>query len=184
MDKAEQIRRGLRDLMNPTGGSGKYQTMLAQVVSVDQAAGTCVVDDDGTQITDVQLRPVVNNKESVTIYPKVGCYVLAIGIENTNFWMVVAADEMDKFTAKIGNNQMLMDSGKIKLTSGTQIIEMDGDKYAISKGAEDLKKLMSDLLDGILAMKFTTNTGVTINLVNALTFSDIKTRFNAFLKSL
>ena len=41
---------------------------------------------------------------------------------------------------------------------------------------------MADLLKAIKAMKFTTNTGSTIQLVNLQDFIDVETRFNQFLK--
>ena len=53
---------------------------------------------------------------------------------------------------------------------------------AQKKQNETLAKLMSDLLKEIQKMKFTTNTGSTIKLVNQPQFLAIENRFKDFLK--
>ena len=54
--------------------------------------------------------------------------------------------------------------------------------FLLKKESETLAKLMSDLLQEIQKMKFTTNTGSTIKLVNQPEFKAIEKRFNQLLK--
>lgn len=164
MDKEEQIREAIRRLGSEVG---PLHTLLAQVESVDEAALTCTLIDDDVEIFDVRLSPVLNGNQSVIIFPKINSWVIAIRIEHDEDWMIMAADEIEKY----------------RITIGTQIIEMDGTQVMIKNNNDDLKTLMNDLLNAIINMKFTTNTGVTIELINALDFENIQTRFNAFLKS-
>ena len=56
------------------------------------------------------------------------------------------------------------------------------DGFLLKKQNETLAKLMSDLLKEIQKMKFTTNTGSTIKLVNQPEFLSIENRFKDFLK--
>ena len=58
----------------------------------------------------------------------------------------------------------------------------DKDGFLLKKENETLKKLMADLITAIKAMKFTTNNGPTINLVNIADFIALENRFNQFLK--
>jgi hypothetical protein len=164
MDKKEQIRRSLQDLAHRFG---PMSTLLGEVVSVDEDELTCELVADEIEIYDVRLRPVINGNESVTIFPTVGSWVLALRIENDEDWMVIATDTIDKY----------------RITTGTQVFEMDGSKFLIKNAGDDLKTMMDDLFNAILAMKFTTNTGVTIELINATAFETLKTRFENLLKS-
>ncbi|WPC14606.1 hypothetical protein LEQ04_08430 [Riemerella anatipestifer] len=52
----------------------------------------------------------------------------------------------------------------------------------LRKDNETLAKLMRDLLVEIKKMKFTTNAGPTIKLINKPQFTAIENRFNNFLK--
>ena len=68
---------------------------------------------------------------------------------------------------------------KIKETEFT----IDENGFLLKKADENLAKLMDDLLKEILKMKFTTNTGSTITLVNSPEFTAIKNRFKNLLKT-
>ncbi|MBD2769698.1 hypothetical protein IC235_17550 [Hymenobacter sp. BT664] len=52
------------------------------------------------------------------------------------------------------------------------------ESYSIRNGQESMKELMSDLFDAIGRMVFQTNSGATLQLVNAPEFTDLKRRFN------
>lgn len=109
MDKHEQIRQGLRDFSSLHGPA---PTILAQVQDIDESNATCELKDEETDITyhDVRLRPVLRNGESVTQYPHVGSWVIAMRIENTKEWMVVACCNIDKWRLKIGNSTIEQDT--------------------------------------------------------------------------
>jgi hypothetical protein len=53
--------------------------------------------------------------------------------------------------------------------------------YSIRTATESLKSILSDFLDAIGEMVFTTNQGPTIKLVNAPAFQQIKQRLNGLL---
>ncbi len=165
MDKKKQIREAISKL---AGKVGPVQSILATVVSVDVNEFTCVIDDGDNEIYDVRLRPVLNGNESMTLVPKVDSFVLAVRIEEDEEWMIVATDEIDKFRVKVG----------------TLEFEMDGNKFLLKKGSENLKKMADDLFDAMLAEKHLTNTGVTINLTPAsiAQYQALKARFALFLK--
>lgn len=164
MDKKEQIRQSLQ-LM--AARFGPLNTMLAQVVSVNEDALTCELIADELEVYDVRLTPVLTGNQSVVLFPKINSWVLCARIEQDEDWMVMSAEEVDKY----------------RITAGDMVFEMDGEKFLFKNGEDDLKKLMDDLFDAILAMSFTTNTGVTIKLVNAIQFQGLKTRVDALLKS-
>lgn len=129
MDKHEQIRRGLAELAKRFGPAA---TLLATVQSVDENEMTCVLFDDDIEIYDVRLRPVLNGKESLTLFPKIGSYVLAVKIENDEDWMVVACDEVDK----------------VRVIAGEMIFEMK-DGYLIKKGNDTLKEVIQLIIEAV-----------------------------------
>lgn len=127
MDKKEQIRKGLKDLAASTG---PLQTILATVVSVDEDELTCVLEEDGLEIFDVRLRPVINENESVTIIPKEGSWVMATRIEDEAEWMVIAVDEIEKY----------------RIVVGDMLFEMKDGKFMVKSGVENLGKCIDDLI--------------------------------------
>lgn len=164
MDKKEQIRKSLADM---AGRFGPAATLIATVESVDQDQLTCVLTDDDLSIYDVRLRPVLNGNQSITMFPTIGSYVLAIRIDGDDDWMVMACDEIYKYRVVVAGSSF----------------EMDGTTFLLKNENDNLKQLLNDLLQTILEMQFTTNTGVTIELINAPAFTSIQTRFNNFLKN-
>ncbi len=129
MDKKEQIRRGLKELLGNKAGSGST-TVLATVDAVNEDEFTCDIDDAGIKIYDVRLRPVLNEKEGITIFPKPGTWVLAVRIEDSQEWMVVAVDEVDKY----------------RIVAGDMLFEMKEGKYLVQSGAENLGQCIDDLI--------------------------------------
>jgi hypothetical protein len=130
MGKEADIRQALGDFASRYGPAA---TMLATVVSVDANAFTCVLDDDGLEYEDVQLRPVLDGNESLTLLPKVGSWVLAIRIENTEDWMVLAAGEFSGFRIKIGTTEFYQDA------TG----------FILKKGADTMKQLLTLIIEAI-----------------------------------
>ncbi len=71
---------------------------------------------------------------------------------------------------------------KMQLEIAQTKFRVDQDGFLLKKHNESLAKLMSDLLQEIQNMKFTTNTGSTILLVNKPKFKAIENRFKTILK--
>ncbi|BAV09399.1 hypothetical protein FLA_5447 [Filimonas lacunae] len=81
--------------------------MLATVKEIDESDFTCTLEDeDGLKITQVRLRPVIDSKEAITIFPKIGTWALAVRIESDNEWMLIASGEADKWRIKTGAGVM------------------------------------------------------------------------------
>lgn len=108
MTRAEQLRRTLKRFASEVG---PIPTVLAQVTSVDPAERTCVLDDGDIEYIDVRLRPVVDATKSITLIPKVGTWALAVRIEESDDWMVLAVGEAD---------EILINSPAIVFNDGTK----------------------------------------------------------------
>ncbi|WP_163401406.1 hypothetical protein [Flavobacterium fluviatile] len=172
MSTFEQIREGFKNIAKDHGPA---VSNIAKVKSVDESTAMCVLEDeDGQEILDVRLRPVLSDKKSFILVPKVGSYVLAVRVEDDDDWMIIAADEVTKVGYYIGNT----------------IIEIDAAGFLFQKESETLKKIMVDFLAAIKAMSFQVNTtgsataqtGTTNVLINEGQFTAIETRINQFLK--
>lgn len=159
----EDIRQKLGDL---AGSSGPAVSNIAKVKSVDENGAVCVLEDeDGQEIPEVRLRPVLTGKKSFLQLPKIGSLVLAVRIEDDDDWMIIACDEVDKFL-------WVTDTTKIELT----------DKVHISANNKNMAELIDKLFEAILKMRFTTNAGPTIRLINRPEFESLKNEFKELLK--
>jgi hypothetical protein len=129
----EQIRQLLDER---AARVGPPPTMLATVQSVNEAEATCELYDEETAMEyyDVRLRPVLNGKESITIFPKVGSWCLAVRLENTDEWMVVACSEADKWRLKIGE----------------AIIEQDATGLQIKKQSDTLREALELIIQAVM----------------------------------
>lgn len=100
---------------------GPAPTVLATVVSVDQQHQTVELqDDNGQLIHAVRLRPVIDGKTSMVLFPKVGTWVLAVRIEGESEWMAIAQGEADKYQLTTGNTKMTIDNDGFIFQKGTQ----------------------------------------------------------------
>lgn len=146
--------------------SKKNQTLVlqwAKVISVDWDERTC--DAKGVD-DDLEFYNILIGAGCFDMKPKIGSLIL-IGIINNDETtaVLISSEEIDKVEIKAGNCELTIDNG-----------------FLIKKENETLKKLMVDLLQEIQKMKFTTNTGSTIILVNQPQFMSIEQRFKDFLK--
>ncbi len=158
----EQIRTGLQNI---AGASGPAVSNIAKVKQVDEKNAVCILEDeDGQEILDVRLRPVLNQKKSFLQIPKVGSFVLAIRIEDEDDWFIIACDEVEKFIWNTTN----------------AILQID-DKFHLEAGQKNLADLVSNLLD-IIDKGYQTNTGVTIQLIKKAEFETLKKDFKQLLK--
>jgi len=144
-------------------------TFVADVIEVDKEAGTCTVKDDDIEYYNVQLSSIIDgSKKQLFIYPVLGSSVLVSPIEEDIKQLYVEVySEVEQVDWNIGGVKFNFDSNG----------------FLLKKQNETLAKLMSDLLKEIQKMKFTTNTGSTISLVNQPQFLAIENRFKDFLKT-
>lgn len=168
MAQEDQIREAFENMAKK---SGPAVSNIAKVKSVDETKATCIlIDEDGQEIFNVRLRPVLSDKKSFILVPKIGSFVLAVRVEDDDDWMIMAADEIEKIGYYIGNT----------------IFEIDSTGFLLKKENETLKKIMVDLIGAIKAMSFTLTTPDTINgtttaLVNLAEFEGVEIRINQFL---
>lgn len=164
MSIEKKLQEGLKML-----GNRGVSTFPAQVVSVDKTEGTCTVNDGNLEFTDVALSATVeDNGKRFFLFPKVDSFVLVSPInESITRLYVEFFSEIEDFDLQIENTRL----------------QIDNEGFLLKKQNETLAKLMSDLLKEIQKMKFTTNTGSTILLVNKPQFLAIENRFKDFLKT-
>ena len=139
---------------------------MCKVLEVNESEKTVDVKpiDDSAEIFDVRLQ-AESDTNGLVIYPKVDSMVLVVFI-NKNSAAVVNTSEIEKLDLVI---------------EGVEL-QIDKDGFLLKKENETLKKLMADLIKAIKALKFTTNNGPTINLINIADFIALENRFNQFLK--
>ncbi|ROI09798.1 hypothetical protein EGI11_03305 [Chryseobacterium sp. H3056] len=145
----------------------KVSTFPASVVSVNKEVGTCTVSDGELEFVDVQLSATVKDDKRFLLIPKVGSFVLVSPIQEDLHRLYV---------------EMFSEIVEVIMRTDASEFSFNDDGFLLKKQAETLKQLMGDLLQAIQNMKFTTNAGPTILLLNKPTFKEIETRFNNFLK--
>ena len=140
-------------------------TFSAVVISTNKEKGFCLVKDDGLEYK-ARLAAVINNdRDKFFLYPKVGSKVLISCIEEDMHQLYVAKySEVEAFQFKIEDCRMSMDS------TG----------FNFKKKNESLRSLILELIGSIKKMKFTTNMGPTIKLINEPEFTSLETKFNSF----
>lgn len=158
-----EIAQSLRDL---TKTSDEVYAKVCEVLEVDQDEKTVNVKpvDDTAEIYNVRLQ-AESETGGLVLFPKVGSMVLVVFI-NKNNAAVVNTSEVVKLS-------MVIESCSF---------EVDNSGFLLKKENETLKKLMADLIKAIKALKFTTNNGPTISLINIEDFTALENRFNQFLK--
>lgn len=137
MTKEEQIREALRHLASQVGPA---PTMIGKVIIVDEENQTCVLKDDEVEFPDVRLRPVLNGNKSIVLLPKVQTFALAVRIEKTEEWMVVACDEVSKVQIQIGELKFQME-----------------DKFSITKVESSLYDIIKKIIEA--TMQIVVNSG-------------------------
>ncbi|MRI64525.1 hypothetical protein EDM00_11090 [Ornithobacterium rhinotracheale] len=143
-------------------------TIAVEVVSVDKKKGICRVKDDSIEYNVRLTATEVENESEKRFYlfPKVGSSILIAPIEeDMNRYYIVAYSEVESFDYKVGEVHFLVNA----------------EGFLLKKENETLKALMADLIATIKRMKFTTNTGSTIKLVNEPEFTALEKRFNHLL---
>lgn len=158
----ENIREQLQQM---AGSVGPAVSNIAKVKSVDESKATCTLEDeDGQEVLEVRLRPVLSGKKSFLQIPKIGSFVLAIRIEDNDDWMIVACDEVEKFVWNTAQAE----------------IEIS-DKIHIEANEKSLLELMEKLFQ-IIEKGYQTNTGTTIQLILKPQFEQLKNEFKQLLK--
>ncbi|MET3021525.1 hypothetical protein [Flavobacterium hydatis] len=143
-------------------------TFIAHVISVDKEKGTCKISDGKLEYADVQLASIINeSNQKFYLFPKEKSSVIVSPInEDLHRLYVEVYSEIESLSLVIDKVQF----------------QVDKDGFLLKKENENLKKLMADLIKAIKSLKFTTNNGPTISLINIADFTALEDRFNQFLK--
>lgn len=112
-------------------------TVLGIVKSVDKDECTCVVDDDGTDIPGVRLRPVTGTNTGIVGYPKQGAYVLCVKVEATEEWMMIEATQYESIL--INCDSIILNNGENGLVKITEMVSW------MQKVYNDLQTLKTQL---------------------------------------
>ncbi|KMQ69946.1 hypothetical protein ACM39_02590 [Chryseobacterium sp. FH2] len=157
----------MKDIIQALAATGdEIYAKICEVLEVDGENKTANLRPlDGT--ADILDAYLVTDDANGSMYlePAKGSLVCVVFISK-QIACVVNPSELKQFRIKIKNVEF----------------QMDQDGFLLKKESETLKKLMGDLIKEIRMMKFTTNTGSTIQLVNDPQFSLIEDRFKKFLK--
>lgn len=139
---------------------------VCEVISIDADNKTADLKPlDGSSMIDEAYIMTDGEHGGVFIEPEKGSLVTVIFINKENA-VVVNTSVLKQFQVKI---------------EGVEF-QMDKEGFLLKKENETLKLLMNDFFEAIKKMKFTTNTGSTIQLVNINEFIGIQDRFKQFLK--
>ena len=165
-----------------TKTSDEVYAKVCEVLEIDQDEKTVNVKpvDDTAEIYNVRLQ-AESETGGLVLFPKVGSMVLVVFI-NKNNAAVVNTSEIEKLELVIENSELQIDKDKFLFNREQVQLEVDQEGFLLKKENETLKKLMADLITAIKALKFTTNNGPTINLINIADFIALENRFNQFLK--
>lgn len=157
----------IKELIQKLAQTGdEIYAKICEVVSVDIEKKTADLKplDGSSNINDAYL--IVDDEQGgVYAEPSVGSLVCVVFVSK-EIAVVVNTSELKEFRTKIEG----------------VTFQMDKDGFLLKKENETLKALMVDLITEIKRMKFTTNMGPTIKLINKPQFTAIENRFKNFLK--
>lgn len=162
--------------------SDEVYAKVCEVLKVDEVEKTVNVKpvDATAPIYNVRLQ-AESETGGLVLFPKVGSMVLVVFI-NKNNAAVVNTSEIEKLELVIENSELQIDKDKFLFKREQVQLQVDQEGFLLKKENETLKKLIADLITAIKALKFTTNNGPTINLINIADFIALENRFNQFLK--
>lgn len=162
--------------------SDEVYAKVCEVLEVNATDKTIDVKpiDDTAEIFNVRLQ-AESETGGLVLIPKVGSMVLVVFL-NKNNAAVVNTSKITNYELKIENCELLIDKDGFLLKREDVQFQIDQEGFLLKKENETLKKLMADLITAIKALKFTTNNGPTINLINIADFIALENRFNQFLK--
>jgi len=191
----DQIREGLEQFSAKRGPAAIIPAVVKTVNEDDNTIA--VVFSDEVQIDDVRLRSVVKSGNKTVRFPKVESVVLVGCIENSDEYVCIAMEEVDKVLYVIDNTKVettadghliQVNNTKIETTDESCLIQKNNTKVEVSddgilveKGSESLKKILDDLLNAINQLTVNTNVGPSSVPINLTAFQSIKARVDQFL---
>ncbi|MXV37671.1 hypothetical protein GO491_03100 [Flavobacteriaceae bacterium Ap0902] len=156
----------MKDLIQKLASTGdEIYAKICEVISVDSDNKTANLQplDGSSEILDAFIQVDDNG---IYLEPKTGSLVACVFVTK-QLAVVVNHSEIKQLQIKI---------------EGVEF-QIDKKGFLLKKQNENLQKLMLDLIKAIKNMKFTTNTGSTIKLINTPEFTALEPRIKNLLKS-
>lgn len=155
----------MKDLIQKLANTGdEIYAKICEVTAVDADNKTADLKplDGSSEILDALIQVDDNG---VYIEPKLGTLVACVFVTK-QLAVIVNHSEIKQLQVKI---------------EGVEF-QINKDGFLLKKQNENLQKLMLDLIKAIKNMKFTTNTGSTIKLINLPEFTALEPRVKNLLK--
>ncbi|SZD72749.1 Uncharacterised protein [Candidatus Ornithobacterium hominis] len=147
-----------------TQNGDEIYAKICEVTAVDSAEQTADLQpiDGSSPILEALIQVAENG---IYTEPKIGSLVACVFISKEKA-VIVNYSEVKQIQTKIESVEF----------------RINADGFLLKKENETLAKLMTDLLQEIQRMKFTTSNGPTIQLINQPQFLAIENRFKQLLK--
>lgn len=167
--------------------AGTYQKddvymVACTVTDVNEATRTCtctsVTGKSSTDLQNVQLMAEVD--DGMLLIPSIGSTII-VGYSKRNVPYVALFSQIDKVVIITGSSSITQTTDSIITASGQSTFTIKDAGYNMAKGGENLRSILSDLMDQITQIKVPTNTGVSGIPTNSSAFSDIKQRIQNIL---
>jgi len=171
MDKRAQAIESLKRFRKPDGDIFAY----AKVTKI--TGDTCSVDIGGLELTKVRLKATDDGaSDKFVIYPTVGSQVVVCANHG---------DLRDLFVCKVDDPEKILYKHKkvtVIIDSKNNEINLEGAKFTIKNDQENLKTLVSDLVNEIMKLTVTTGTGPSGTPINIQEFVDLSLRIPKLFK--
>ena len=128
------IRQAIR--MMAQSGAEMYNKICV-VDSVDEDARTieCTPIDEGAPLLGVNLQANQEQEDGIVSFPAVGSYVL-VGFISPSVATVLMTSEVTKTMMKIGDTEMTIEDGSVKIKVKDSTVEFDGTNTVFNGGSE------------------------------------------------
>lgn len=114
MESYNDIRNALQQF-----AKGKPATLLGTVRDVDSDSRTCTIDDDGVEYYNVALQCITGNETGILVVPAIGAQALALRIEDSDTFAVVAVSEVHSCRIDIGGRSIEIDGNEVRFNDGS-----------------------------------------------------------------
>lgn len=131
----EEIAKLREQFLKSAAAFGPMALHDAVVLAVSDEDFTCDIELDEIPVYGVRLRAVVSENQSIDVLPKAGSQVI-VGKINEGDYIVFSCDEISLY----------------RVTTGITVLTMDTTGVLIQKGEESLKKILTDLVNGVLSV--------------------------------
>lgn len=120
--------------MQLAGRFGPATTLLGTCQAVDENEMTCVLLTDLLEMPDVRLKPILNEDEGITIFPALGSWCLAVRLEGSEDWVLIASNKVNKWRLKVGE----------------AVIEQSLSGLEISNAGANLKDILTKMIEAVM----------------------------------